>query len=220
VVLCCGPVRLALPIGPSPRLRVPAFRHLNQGHAAMGPPWPSAAHPASMPGCPLLQAPPRGLLEGASRTGPQQRTSGDLRRCFLKANRHHKYHCSAFESALGSPPHPAGRVEARLRRESRHGCRLSPAGPRKAHRGVPCASVPERGHPEPKRRANAGAATPRPARKQNHPTPRLKRQDHWLSPPNICSARRLTSSGVKSSMRVATNQRIPNGSRKVPLRFP
>ena len=41
---------------------------------------------------------------GASRTGPQQRPSRDLRCCFLKANRRHKYHCSAFKSALGSPP--------------------------------------------------------------------------------------------------------------------
>jgi hypothetical protein len=122
-------------------------------------------------GAPPIQKPPRGLLEGASRTGPQQRPSRDLQCCFLKANRRHKYHCSAFESALGSPPHPAGRVEARLRRGERHGCRPSPAGPWKAHRGVPCASVPERGHPEPKRRANAGAATPRPARKQNDPNP-------------------------------------------------
>ena len=117
---------------------------------------------------------------GASRTDPQQRTSRDLRCRFLKANRRHKYHCSAFESALGSPPHPAGRVEVRLRRDGRHGCRPSPAGPRKAHRGVPCASVPERGNPERQRRANAGAATPRPARKQNR---RYPKNPNITSPP-------------------------------------
>jgi hypothetical protein len=105
MVLCCGSVRLALPIGPSPRLRVPAFRLLNRWHAANRPPWLSAASPASMPGRHRFSS-----LHAACWRGEPHRPAAKPQRIFecafkgFKSSRRHKYHRSAFEPALGSPP--------------------------------------------------------------------------------------------------------------------
>ncbi len=161
VALCCGPVRLALPIGPSPRLRVPAFRHLKRGRGAMGHPWPNAPDPASCRDRPLFRCRNAACWRGG-RTGPQQRTSRNLsapqKELFLSNNTNITVLLSS--RPWGRGPLPAGRVEVRLRRDGRHGCRPSPVGPWKAHRGVPCASVPERGNPERQRGANGGGQRP------------------------------------------------------------
>jgi hypothetical protein len=87
----------------------------------------------------------------------------------------------------GRGPLPAGRVEVRLRRDSRHGCRLSPVGPRKAHRGVPCAGAPPRGHPEPKRRANGGGRDPKAGSKAETP------RSHNLRPINLMLVGKLAT---------------------------
>ena len=143
------------------------------GHAPMGLPWPSGAWPASMPAIPAQAYLHAACWKGAATPRPARKQNSDIcvvtpKKLFLGGT---QISIGPLLRACAAAP-PAGRVEAPEERAIPAGCRVRRVRPWMAYCAVPSLQVPERGYPEPRRRDNAGAANPRPARKQNHPNPR------------------------------------------------
>ena len=137
--------------------------------------------PGILPGVHLFRYLPAACWRGG-RTGPQQRTSRNScvwQKLFGQSDTSMSAFC--FRAGLGVDA-PSSRPRfGVLARGYPAGCRVSRVGPWMARCGVPLASAPKRGHPERQRRANGGAATPRPARKQNLPHPGPAPSQHHIS---------------------------------------
>ncbi len=146
----------------------------------MGLPWPSGAWPASMPAIPAQAYLHAACWKGAATPRPTRKQNSGIGgvRSFMKSLKSRLVLCCGPVR----PPLPAGRVEAPEEREIPAGCRVRRVRPWMAYCAVPSLQVPERGYPEPRRRANGQGEPHRPAAKDHTPISSPHMPNHKAKP--------------------------------------